>query len=72
MHAEEQFRFMREFSKGVQVCVTRQLHGRHGALYEKTWFDYRFVWIGNSNYHGMHWGYWDENTKAIAHRGRGP
>src|ERR687896_406735 len=32
--------------------------------YERTWFDYRFVWVNNRNYLGMHWGYWDENTKS--------
>jgi tocopherol O-methyltransferase len=32
--------------------------------YERTWFDYRFVWVSNRNYHGMHWGYWDENTES--------
>ena len=32
--------------------------------YDRTWFDYRLVWVRHRNYMAMHWGYWDENTKT--------
>lgn len=31
--------------------------------YDGTWFDYRVVWMRNL---GMHWGYWDDQTKNHA------
>jgi cyclopropane fatty-acyl-phospholipid synthase-like methyltransferase len=49
--------FRKSVSRGSYTDVTVR-------YYERTWFDYRFVWVNNRNYHGMHWGYWDENTKS--------
>ncbi|MGH2705229.1 MAG: methyltransferase domain-containing protein [Actinomycetota bacterium] len=35
------------------------------AYYEQTWFDYRLVWTRKSHL-GMHFGYWDADTKSQA------
>ena len=32
--------------------------------YDRTWFDYRLVWVRHRNYMGMHWGYWDAKTRS--------
>jgi cyclopropane fatty-acyl-phospholipid synthase-like methyltransferase len=34
--------------------------------YDGTWFDYRVIWVSKRNWNGMHWGYWDENTRNHA------
>ena len=34
--------------------------------YDSTWFDYRIVWVSRRSWNGMHWGYWDEDTRNHA------
>jgi tocopherol O-methyltransferase len=63
--AEEHVRFTRESSMGFRSSASRASYtDAIVRYYERTWFDYRFVWVSNRNYLGMHWGYWDENTKS--------